>query len=77
MIDSQELIIKYVTLPLYNIRMLPQFHQTRFNHPIAPLVDLNSGFTTVFTLNLYQTAISYTESINSNNNINIMLHENS
>lgn len=40
LLDPQDLIIKYVSIPLYNIRMLPQFHQTRFNHPIAPLVDL-------------------------------------
>ncbi len=39
-VESQDLIIKYVVLPLFNVRMLPQFHQTQFNHPIAPLVDL-------------------------------------
>jgi hypothetical protein len=51
-LDPQDLIMKYAVLPMYNVRMLPQFHQTRFNHPIAPLVDLKQGFSCVFTLNL-------------------------
>ena len=52
MVDDEDLIMKYVVLPLYNIRMIPQFHQSQFNHPIVPLVDLSRGFTSVFNLNL-------------------------
>ena len=77
-IDPQDLIIKYTLLPLYNVRMLPLFHQTQFNHPIAPLVDLKQGFSCVFTLNIYLTEISQLETnYDENKNINIMLHEQS
>lgn len=41
--------------------MIPQFHQTQFYHPIVPLVDLNRGFTSVFSLNLNQTLIILSE----------------
>ena len=58
--------------------MLPLFHQTQFNHPIAPLVDLKKGFTCVFALNMYQTEISQLDTnYDENKNINIMLHEQS
>jgi hypothetical protein len=76
MLDSQDLIIKYAVFPLYNVRMLPQFHQTQFNHPIAPIIDIENGFSCVFTLNLYQTDIcKYDTDYFENSKINIMLHE--
>jgi hypothetical protein len=52
-VESQDLIIKYVVLPLFNVRMLPQFHQTQFNHPIAPLVDEQPRFLQQATALLY------------------------
>jgi hypothetical protein len=67
LVDDEDLIMKYVVLPLYNIRMIPQFHQTRFNHPIAPLVDLIRGYTSVFTLNLNQTVVLESEVLSHDN----------
>jgi hypothetical protein len=58
-LEMRELVQNIVTTPMINIRMIPQFHMTQFNHPITPLIDLNLGITTVFTLNLNQTRHTY------------------
>lgn len=44
-----------IVTPLFNSRVLPQFNHQRFNHGVAPLVDQERGFSTVFTLNLRPT----------------------
>lgn len=52
---KDQLIDTLILSPLFNSRVLPQFNHCRFENPVAPLVDLERGFTSVFTLNLKPT----------------------
>ena len=51
-VDTNSLIRLYNFMPQVNSRQIAQFHHGRFAHPVVPLVDLDRGFSSVFTLNL-------------------------